>query len=343
MTHIAEALARFPRAHLTRLPTPLDRFSHLGDELGIDLRVKREDLADLALGGDKPRKLSFELPHALEAGVTTLVTTGSAQSNHARLTTAAALKLGLDAVIIASNDRWRAMQGNHLLVHLMGARVVIADTDEHWDLEEAALAECARIDAEGGKAHYIPVSGTTPLGSLAGVEMAVEIVDQLGDDADGLAAVYVPFGTGGGYAGVLFGLRELGVDCPVVGISVNKGYEACVANLDGHWQKIAGLLEINPTRDMGNWEIDAGHIGPGYGEPTETCLDAIALVAQTEGVLLDPVYSGKLFGGMIDHVRSGRWDDQMVVAIHTGGVPALFAYSRVIEDHLGLSPEHPAT
>lgn len=330
---IAERIASFPRVHLTRLPTPLHHFEHLGRHLGLDLRVKREDLTDLAFGGDKPRKLSFELAAALEAGADTLVTCGAAQSNHARLTTAAARRLGMDAVVVLSDDERRAFQGNLLTVHLMGARVVVVDTTDHWDLQEAVDAEMEAIRSAGGSPYFIPISGTTDLASLAGVEMAIEICEQLDHARVAPAALYMPFGTGGGFAGMLLGLREMGFEYPVIGISVNRAIGECLELLDGHWRGICSMLDLDPDRDRGRFEIHDEFVGRGYGDPTEACLEAISTVAETEGVLLDPVYSGKTFAGLLSHSRAGRWRGEIVAAVHTGGSPALFAYAADLAAH----------
>jgi D-cysteine desulfhydrase len=284
------------------------------------------------LGGDKSRKLSFELAEAVAAGGDTLVTCGSAQSNHARLTTAAARRLGMDAVVVLSDDERRSFQGNLLTVHLMGARVRVVETEDHWDLQAAVDEEMDRIRDDGGSPYFIPISGTTALGSLAGVEMAIEILEQLGGRVEP-DAIYMPFGTGGGFTGMLLGLREMGVACPVIGISVNRSTPDCLEMLDGHWSGICGILGIDPDRDRGRFEIYDEFVGRRYGDATPACMDAIAKVAATEGVLLDPVYSGKTFAGLLAHCWDGRWDGRRVVAVHTGGAPALFAYADSVAEH----------
>jgi D-cysteine desulfhydrase len=158
-----EALERYPRITLTRLPTPLQALPSLSTRLGLQVFIKRDDLTDLALGGDKPRKLEYEVAQAQAQGADTLVTCGSSQSNHARLTTAATRKVGMQCVVILSRDEYQAFQGNLLTVYLMGARVVLVEALHHWDLEPYVHEVCQALMAQGKKPYVIPVSGTTPL------------------------------------------------------------------------------------------------------------------------------------------------------------------------------------
>ena len=334
-TVINRALARYPRETLTRTPTPLDRLPHAGARLGVDLYLKRDDLTDLGLGGDKPRKLEYEVAKALASGATVLVTCGSAQSNHARLTSAAARRVGLGAAVVLSHDDRRVFQGSLLTVYLMGADVRFADTDDHWNLECQAQAVCEELRANGQTPYFIPVSGSTPLSCLGSVRAGLELADQIDQAGIQPAAVYVPFGTGGIFAGTLSALRERRIGCPVVGISVNRAAERCHESLDTWWAAIGELLDLDPSRPRGPIEIHDRFVGRGYGDATEACLDAIMLMAETEGVLLDPVYSGKVFAGLCAHVREERWlSDQPVVMLHSGGTPALFAYHEEIRAHL---------
>lgn len=332
---IASALARYPRESLARTPTPLQHLPHLSDHLGVEVYLKREDLTDLALGGDKPRKLEYELARARAAGADTIVTCGAAQSNHARLTTAAARTLGLDAAVVLAGDSHVQLQGNLLTVYLMGARVHFVATADHWDLERHALELCDRLRAEGRKPYYIPVSGSTPHSCLGYVRGGLELADQLAELGVRLDAIYAPFGTGGIFAALLLTLRECGIDCPLVGISVNRDRERCQENLEKWWASLCDLLDRDARRPRGGHEIHDTFVGRAYGDATEACLDAILLVARTEGILLDPVYSGKVAAGFLAHHAAGRWSPgQRVLLVHSGGIPALFAYHREIQAHL---------
>lgn len=332
---IETALKKYPKESLLNGPTPLQHLPHLSKQLDINVYLKREDLTPLALGGDKPRKLEYEIAQAKAAGADILVTCGSSQSNHARLTTAAAKQLGLDCAVVLSDDQYRAIQGNLMTVYLMGADVKIIQTEDHWDLEKHALAYCETLKAQGRTPHYIPVSGTTPHSCLGYISGGLEVVEQLKQLAISLDGVYTPFGTGGIFTAMLLTFREKGFMPPFVGVSVNRKLETCQQNLEHWWSSLCDLLERDVGRDKGVFELTDQFIGREYGDPTEACLDAIMLMAETEGILLDPVYSGKVFAAFLSHCKAGRWrPGQNVMLVHSGGVPALFAYHAAIEAHL---------
>ncbi len=334
---IEEALKKYPKERLTRVPTPLQFLPNLSKNLGLNFYLKRDDLTDLALGGDKPRKLEYEIAQAKAKGADYLVTCGSAQSNHARLTTAAARRLGLDVAVVLSHDRWHAIQGNLLTVYLMGARVEMVQTKDHWDLEEHALALCKTLASEGRKPHYIPVSGTTPHSLLGYVNGALETYEQMSALGVLPDAVYLPFGTGGIFTAMLLTFREKDIHTPFFGISVNRNLKKCKENLGKWWSELCKLLDVNPSTSRGTFTLYDEFIGKEYADPTEASLDAILKMATTEGILLDPVYSGKVFSGFLSHYAAGRWEKgQTVFMLHSGGTPALFAYADYLEKHLRL-------
>ncbi|GMQ84752.1 MAG: pyridoxal-phosphate dependent enzyme [Acidimicrobiia bacterium] len=328
-------LDTFPTVQLMEGPTPLQPLVHLGADLGIDLWLKRDDLTPLGLGGDKARKLEYELAQAIQAGADVIVTCGSAQSNHARLTSAAARKLGLDVVLVLSSDEHAQLQGNLLTVHLMGGEIVMADTDDHWDLDREAATVCDRLRGEGRTPHFVPISGTTPHSCLGYVEGALELIEQLDDRNLEPDAIYTPFGTGGIFTAYLLTLRSLGIDTEVVGISVNRPVDECERYLEQWWQALGVLMGSEPDQGRGDYTIDAGYVGSEYGDATSECLDAIVSMASREGILLDPVYSGKVFAGLLGHVAEGRYQQgSTIVMLHSGGVPANFAYHAEIAAHL---------
>jgi len=264
-----------------------------------------------------------------------LVTVGSAQSNHARLTTAAARRVGMGITVVLGRDDRVTFQGNLLTVRLMGADVRLVDTADHWALEEDARVVCDELRAAGETPHFIPVSGSTPHSCLGYVRAGLELVDQLGERELEPAAIYVPCGTGGILVGLTTALRDAGVDCPIVGISVNRPAAQCYERIDAWWRAVSELLELDPNRSRGPIEVDDGYIGREYGDPTEACLDAILRMGSTEGILLDPVYSGKVFAGLCGHQAAGRWPGgASVVMLHSGGTPALFAYQDALAVHL---------
>ena len=186
---LEDALRRYPKENLTRTPTPLQFLPHLSEQLRVRVYIKRDDLTDLAMGGDKARKLEYEIVQARAGGANVLVTCGSSQSNHARLTTAAARKVGMECAVILSHDMWRVMNGNLLAVHLMGAQVHVVNAKDHWDLEKYATDCCAQLRQEGKTPHFIPVSGTTPHSCLGYVGCGLEIIHQLAGDDIHLDAV----------------------------------------------------------------------------------------------------------------------------------------------------------
>ncbi len=332
---IAEVLKEYPRETLTRHPTPLDYLPHLSKELDIEFYLKRDDLTDLALGGDKARKLEYEIALARSNGANFLVTCGSAQSNHARLTTAAARQVGMECAVILSRDDHQAFQGNLLTVYLMGAQVKFVETDDHWDLEEHAIEVCDKLAREGYTPHYIPVSGTTPRSCLGYVSCGLELADQIEKAGLEFDAIYLPFGTGGIFAALLMTLREREIMSPVLGISVNRELTRCEGNLEKWWAALCELLDRDPTASRGAYEIHDEFVGREYGDPTEAGLDAIVLMAQSEGILLDPVYTGKVLAGFCSHQKAGRWTaGKRILMLHSGGTPALFAYHAAIQAHL---------
>jgi D-cysteine desulfhydrase len=332
---IEDALEEYPRVPLTRLPTPLHSLPHLSAKLDPSIFIKRDDLTDLTLGGDKPRKLEYELAQAQAHGADTLVTCGSAQSNHARLTTAAARKVGMECAVVLSHDQYEMLQGNLLTVYLMGAQVHMVDTTDHWDLEHHALSLCETLQAQGRNPYYIPVSGTTPHSCLGYVRCGLEIASQLSELGLHPDAIYTPFGTGGIFTALLLALRAQGVTCPLIGISVNRKRELCYESLERWWSDLCRLLKRDQNLTREPFEIHDEFIGRGYGDPTEASLDAIMLMAQTEGILLDPVYSGKVAAGFLAHCAAGRWSpQQQILFLHSGGVPALFAYHQEMRAHL---------
>lgn len=343
MSSLRTVLERYPRVNLTRTPTPLHKLEHLSAELGLNFYIKRDDLTDLTLGGDKPRKLEYEIAQALENGADTLITCGSSQSNHARLTTAAARRLGLDCLVVLSRDQWQRLQGNLLTVYLMGADVHLVESADHWDLEAQAMALMAELETQGKKPHYIPISGSTPHSCLGYVRAALEIIDQLDAMDVQIDTVYLPFGTGGIFTSILFAFHDCNIDSRFVGISINRPLAIGLPYIDQWWQALSDLLQRSPAIPRERYRVYEDFIGEEYGDPTQAGLDAIIRMAQLEGILLDPVYTGKVFSGFLAHHQEGHFrEDQNILMLHSGGVPALFAYSRVISKHLigrGLAPE----
>lgn len=332
---LAAALERFPREQLAITPTPLEVLENLSTRLGPTVLLKREDLTGLALGGDKPRKLEYELARARAAGADVLVTCGSMQSNHARLTSAAARKLGMDCAVVLSHDAYSDVQGNLLTVELFGADVRVFEVDDHWGLQPHMDELADELRTAGRTPHIIPVSGSTPHSCLGYVRAGLELAEQLRDRRIELDAIYVPFGTGGIFTSLVFALRAAGVECPAVAISVNEDEAECWRSFVRWWTEVGALLRLPVPQRYDGVEIYDEFVGREYGDPTEACLEAITVLARTEGVLMDPVYTGKMCAGFLAHAAEGRWTGgHRVLMLHTGGVPALFAYRDALTAHL---------
>jgi 1-aminocyclopropane-1-carboxylate deaminase/D-cysteine desulfhydrase-like pyridoxal-dependent ACC family enzyme len=329
------ALTAFPRVELTRAQTPLQRLNQLSERLDLDVWMKRDDLTDLALGGDKARKLEYELARALEHGADTLVTCGSSQSNFARLVTAAARSLGLECALVLSAGHHPEPQGNLLIVQVMGAQVRTVDTTDIWDLEGECLALCDELRAAGRRPYYVPVSGTTATSCLGYVRAGFELIDQLQAAALRPAAVYAPFGTGGIFTGLQLAFSERQPAPALIGVSVNRDRSSCEELVRRRAAEVRSLLDVPPAPVPVALELRDDQLGDGYGEVTPACLEAIVELAQSEGILLDPVYSGKVAAALLADGRAGRWPTgTTVVMLHSGGVPALFAYHNEVRNHL---------
>ncbi len=297
---------------LAQLPTPLDEAPRLSAALGVRVLVKRDDQTGLALGGNKARKLDFLLKDAIERGCDTLVTAGGAQSNFARMTAAAAARCGMACHLVLGGSEPAHFSGNLVLDRLFGAELHFANTED-WSVLEA---EVKRIAAEAGpRAYAMPIGGATPVGALAYVDAADELLGQMERPPDWIV---VADGSGGTHAGLLAGLpsatRVLGVDVsrPPVPLTVT------VPKLAAKTAALAGRPA--PAGEV----IIADHCGPKYASITAECQEAVRLAAHTEGLVLDPVYTGKAMAGLIAAARAGTIAGT-VVFLHTGGAVALFA------------------
>jgi D-cysteine desulfhydrase family pyridoxal phosphate-dependent enzyme len=309
--------APLPLAHG---PTPLERLDRLSDWLGGPrLFVKRDDQTGLALGGNKARKLEHLCAEALAQGCDTLVTGGGPQSNHCRMTAAAANRLGLQCHLALAGSAPDRPTGNLLLDHLLGARLHPTAAREYYEIEASIEAVADDVRAAGGRPYAIPVGGASVTGALGYVDAARELVGQLEEPLDWIV---VADGSGGTHAGLLAGLdaatRILGID-----VGTRPDLDERVPELAS-----ATAAAIDRPAPSGELHIDHTRFGAGYGQPTPECLEAIRAAARLEGLILDPVYTGKAMAGLIGWIREGRFSErQSVLFWHTGGAPALFAGS----------------
>ena len=324
-------LARFPRLRLGHLPTPIEPMPRLSKALGGPrLWIKRDDCTGLSTGGNKTRKLEFLMADAQARGADTVITQGATQSNHARQTAAAAARLGMGCHILledrtGSRDPQYTLNGNVLLDRLHGASVSGRPGGADMAAPMEGLADTLKGD--GKRPYVIPGGGSNPVGALGYVNCALELLGQVNDMGLVPATVVHATGSAGTQAGLVTGLVASRSGIPVLGIGVRapKGrQEEMVLGLARRTADHLGLGDIVRPEHV---EANCDYVGEGYGVPTPGMVDALRLVAEQEGILLDPVYSGKAMAGLIDLIRRGHFaPDSDILFLHTGGSAALFGY-----------------
>jgi L-cysteate sulfo-lyase len=325
-------LSRFARIRLGHGPTPLEPMKNLTALLGgPQLWIKRDDCTGLATGGNKTRKLEYLMADALAQGADTVITQGATQSNHARQTAAAAVRCGLQCHLILEDrtgyrfDDYRR-SGNVMLDEMFGAHVSEVPADTAMDAAMATLADALR--KKGRKPYVIPGGGSNALGALGYVTCALELMHQANDMALDVDCVVHGTGSAGTQAGLVAGLQGARSHIPVLGIGVRAARPAQEERVHALAVQTAELLGL-PASAVPRESVQANcdYVGTGYGLPTDGMREAITLVARTEGILLDPVYSGKAMAGLIDLIRRGQFKaGQNIVFIHTGGAVGLFGY-----------------
>ncbi len=322
-------LARFARARFAHLPTPLEPAPRLSAELGVDLWIKRDDCTGLAGGGNKTRKLEFLLGEALEQGADTLITQGAVQSNHVRQTAAAAASFGMACRVVLENRTGNQAEdylwsGNVLLDRLLGARIRTVEAGSDMNAEMALDAE--EVRAAGGTPYVIPGGGSNAVGALGYVDCALELAAQANDEGLVIDRIVTATGSAGTHAGLVAGLAVSGADIPVLGIGVRAPKDRQEENVFNLAVETAALLGHRERVSRSMVVADCDYVGAGYGLIDQGVADALALAARTEGLLLDPVYTGKAMKGLIALARQGAFEGQTVVFLHTGGAQGLFGY-----------------
>jgi D-cysteine desulfhydrase len=328
-------LARFPRRRYTEGKTPIEKLPRFSETLGgPNIYIKRDDLLGLTSGGNKTRKLEFLVADALAQNADTLITCGAVQSNHARLTLSAAVKEGLKCRLVleerVANSYNPEASGNNFLYRLLGVekiKVVPGGSDMMKEME--AVAE--EVAAEGRKAYIIPGGGSNQIGATGYVACAQEILEQTFEMGLNIDHVVCASGSAGTHAGLVTGFYGCNSNIPITGINVSRKkdvQEDLVYNLVQRTAAHVGVKQDIPREAVNCFDE---YVGPGYSLPTPGMVEAVRLLARTEGILLDPVYTGKAMAGLIDLVRKGYFKkDDNVLFIHTGGSPALYAYTSVI-------------
>ncbi len=317
-----------PRVPFLSGPTPLVPARRLSQVLGgPQIWLKRDDLTPVGLGGNKVRKLEYLIADALQAGADLVVTAGAAQSNHCMQTAATCNRVGLDCLVVLRGDPDTPTAGNILIDRLMGAEVrfVPMDMDER-NLVAASVVE--ELVAAGRKPYMVPVGGSNALGVIGYAQALFELVEQAVELQVKPSAIVSASGSGGTQAGLVLATEALGRPFEVHGISVRADSNVLAARVAGLANDGAALVD-GPTVAAEDVIVHDAYVGPGYGELTDASLEAIQLAARMEGLVLDPVYTGKAMSGLIGEIRAGRWGpEETVIFVHTGGSPAVFAYGQ---------------
>jgi D-cysteine desulfhydrase family pyridoxal phosphate-dependent enzyme len=309
---------------LVHKPTPLYKLNNISHITGKNIYIKRDDMTGIGLGGNKVRKLEYVLADAIECGADTIITTGAAQSNHAMLTAACCRKLGLDVILVLMKSGISEKKGNLLLNDLMGVEVIFVDSDSIRDLYAEINRISDELKATGKTPYTIPIGASVPLGVLGYVDCVKEMVEQSEIQAIELDHIVCCAGSGGTYAGVLLGSKLLnsGIKSTAIAVTPDDFYPVVTKLFNQTCDIIKkDSLSIEDEINIFNYA------GDGYAIPSERGNAAINLMARNEGLFLDPVYTGKTFGGLLDLIDKNYFkDDENIVFLHTGGAASLFAF-----------------
>jgi L-cysteate sulfo-lyase len=330
-------LARFPRLHFAHLPTPLESLPRLSEELGgPHIWIKRDDCTGLSSGGNKTRKLEFLMADAIAQEADCVITQGATQSNHVRQTCAISARLDLECRVLLEDrsglhDAEYARNGNVLLDRLHGAILSTRPLDADMEAEMEILAE--QLRGEGRNPYLIPGGGSNEVGALGYVNAALELVNQANERSLRIDHVVHSSSSGGTQAGLVVGMEAMHSGIPVHGICAARDSLAQEEKVYLLALRTGDYLGLGPDFIARERVVANGdYVGEGYGLPTEGMIEAVTMMARYEGILLDPVYAGKAFAGLIDLVRKGHFKaGENVVFLHTGGSAALFAYPRVFD------------
>ena len=325
-------LAKFPRRGYVDGPTPIEFLPNFSKALGgkVNIYIKRDDLLPGCAGGNKTRKLDFCIADAMEKGADTIITCGAVQSNHARLTLAWAVKEGLECHLVLEErikDSYKpGASGNNFLFKLLGvAGITVVPGGSPMLQEMEKVAEGLR--AKGKKPYVIPGGASNSLGALGYVSCAQEVMEQLFHMGLNIHTMVVPSGSAGTHAGIVTGMYGTNAGIPVLGMNVSRPKDVQEKLVYGLVKDTAALCGVKTEIPASAVTCFADYVGPGYSLPTDSMVEAVELLARTEAILLDPVYSGKAMAGFIDQVRKNAFPKgSNLLFLHTGGSPALYAY-----------------
>lgn len=340
MTDIAtatleEAISKQPRITLAQLPTPLQEAPRLSERLGIRVLIKRDDQTGLALGGNKARKLEFLIADALSQNADVIVTTGGSQSNHARITAAACRVAGLDCHLVLDRGVHSEPQGNLLLDQLLGAQVHFVETQDPAEAAAGMETLADELRGQGRRPYIIPRGGSIPPGATGYANFVPELLGQLAEAGVSPSWLYIATGSTGTHSGILAGLTAMGNPIGLQGISVSRGREQQEEKVLSLTNATLQHLDLPSRATAEHVRVDDRYVGAGYGHPTPGTMEAIEVMARDEGIILDPVYTGKAMAGLLAHARDDILEPgDTVVFLHTGGAPALFAYNHEVMDSL---------
>jgi D-cysteine desulfhydrase family pyridoxal phosphate-dependent enzyme len=335
---LKSALVSLPRISLAQLPTPLEEAPRLSARLGIRVWIKRDDQTGLALGGNKVRKLEFLIADALQRGADTIVTTGGSQSNHARLTAAACRRVNLQCHLVLDRGVHPEPQGNLLLDALLGAHVHLIESSDSMVATKEMETLAEELRGQGRNPYVIPRGGSVPTGATGYAAFVAELLEQLEEEGLQPSHIYLCTGSTGTHSGVLAGLAAAGGSLRVQGVSVSRTTAEQVEKILELANETLQHLGIDAAVSNDRVLVNDRFRGPGYGLATAETMEAIAIAALDESLILDPVYTGKAMAGLIGHAREGRLSpNDAVIFLHTGGSPALFAYNEEVVASLQAS------
>lgn len=334
-----KALLLLPRLELAKLPTPLDRVENLGKSLGnLDLWFKRDDLTGFGLGGNKVRSLEYLAADAMKVNSNILITGGSSGSNHVRTTMAVAAHLGLKGVAVLSGTRPSKANGNLLLNQLLDAKLVFTGNPDRSYIDNYIEDEAERLRGKGESPYMIRRGGVSSLGCIGYVSAAVEICSQLQSLNLNPDILLCATGCGVTQAGLLVGFKLMGLNCRLYGITVSRSRDECIAYIKQLINETEDVLGLDSRVKNDEIFVFDEYIGEGYSVPTSEGIDAIRLVAQTEGIFLDPIYTGKAMAGLTDLIKKDLiGSDNTVIFLHTGGSPSIFSNSTIISNSNNLA------